>query len=301
MTVPTPPPEEEGGQTSRLTQLDGLRGLAAAVVVIHHCFLVAPIFGQQDSARRASTKEWTWWVEYTPLHLFWNGGAAVLVFFVLSGFVLAIPFLNPLREITWLQYYPRRLVRLYLPVWGAVFFAVSTLLLIPRQAESTHSWWINRHDVPLALKPVIADLVLIRGTSWYNSPLWSLQYEVIFSLLLPVVLVLAIKLSRVWPALILLLFVMVHIGESRGIGMLQYLPIFGIGVVLAVRRDLLDTLARRAPRVAWVAALLLSGLLISAGSMPVHVPAHFVLTVLGCAILVVVFYGWAGARRLGKR
>lgn len=47
---------------------------------------------------------------------------AVLIFFVLSGFVLALP--ATLKAVRWRVYYVKRLVRLYVPVWGSLVVAV---------------------------------------------------------------------------------------------------------------------------------------------------------------------------------
>lgn len=60
-----------------------------------------------------------WVVSYTPLHIFHAGQEAVVVFFVLSGFVLTRQMtVRTLRSISY--YYPQRLLRLYLPVWGVL-------------------------------------------------------------------------------------------------------------------------------------------------------------------------------------
>jgi hypothetical protein len=82
--------------SGRLPSLDGLRGVAALIVVVHHTLLTVPslsvaYFLDGPAAVRGSK---AWWLSWTPLHLIWAGGEAVIVFFVLSGFVLALPYVN---------------------------------------------------------------------------------------------------------------------------------------------------------------------------------------------------------------
>ncbi len=58
-----------------------------------------------------------WWLYRTPLRVLWAGPEAVLVFFVVSGFVLTLPLARSGR-FEWLVHYARRALRPYLPVFG---------------------------------------------------------------------------------------------------------------------------------------------------------------------------------------
>src|SRR4051812_48108680 len=70
----------------RYQQLDALRGLAALTVVMQHFLSVLPsIDGHSDNA-------WVNLWKYSPLHITWAGYEAVIFFFILSGFVLSLPF-----------------------------------------------------------------------------------------------------------------------------------------------------------------------------------------------------------------
>ncbi|MGZ3217346.1 acyltransferase family protein [Paracoccus sp. T5] len=77
MTAFATPPS----QTARIAPFDGLRGVAAVIVVMFHylCMLHpswAPISGEVKL------------LAHTPVNILWNGRLAVSVFFVLSGFVM---------------------------------------------------------------------------------------------------------------------------------------------------------------------------------------------------------------------
>src|SRR6185312_1226739 len=106
-------------EPGRVRSLDGLRGLAALIVVEHHALLatvpwLAGPYGPGPLPTRGSLD---WLLVYTPLHIFWAGQEFVVVFFVLSGFVLSLPIARGGR-LRIASYYPARLIRLYLPVWG---------------------------------------------------------------------------------------------------------------------------------------------------------------------------------------
>lgn len=73
--------------------LDGLRGVAALGVVAHHlacAFFPWLIFG----AAFTQHARIEWWFGRTPLYVFLAGDFMVLLFFVLSGYVLAKPFFH---------------------------------------------------------------------------------------------------------------------------------------------------------------------------------------------------------------
>jgi len=104
----TPPGSEQ------ITELQSLRGIAAVTVMIGHCF-----------------------ISYGPsallmgLSCFFNGRAAVAVFFVLSGYVLT----RSLQKSRFdgaavLGFYVRRGFRLYPAIWVASAFGLAYLFAL---------------------------------------------------------------------------------------------------------------------------------------------------------------------------
>src|SRR6195952_2318571 len=100
--------------TGRLPALDGLRGVAATVVVFHHVYPIARPFLEPSTHAWAAGSPW-WVISSTPVKLLSAGSESVLVFFVLSGLVVPLPLLGGRRG--WAGFFASRLVRLYLPVW----------------------------------------------------------------------------------------------------------------------------------------------------------------------------------------
>jgi peptidoglycan/LPS O-acetylase OafA/YrhL len=75
----------------RFGELDSLRGLAALSVLIGHCLVVFPHLS--GSYPGQGWELWAWnTLRSTPLSVVWAGNEAVILFFILSGFVLSLPF-----------------------------------------------------------------------------------------------------------------------------------------------------------------------------------------------------------------
>ena len=144
-TDPTTPPSGSTGTApvSRLRALDGLRGVAAVVVLLHHAFLTVPVLARPYYVTEAAARDspLVWALIHTPLHLAWAGTEAVYIFFVLSGLVLALPVLRS-ASFSWLEYFPRRAARLYLPVAAAVLWGLLLVWRVPRDNTSARGLWV---------------------------------------------------------------------------------------------------------------------------------------------------------------
>jgi peptidoglycan/LPS O-acetylase OafA/YrhL len=274
----------------RLASLDGLRGIAAVVVLIHHSLLVLPSVADDRSDAA--------WLVHSPLHIIWAGNEAVYVFFVLSGLVLTLPALR--RRMLWRSYYPARLVRLYLPVIASVALAVVLVLLVPRDGMTGRSVWMQSHAEPLTVSSIAKNASLV-APDWLNSPLWSLRWEIVFSVLLPVYIALTVWARRWWWAGAIGAAALSTVGSLLGVAAVTYLPMFLIGGALAVA----ITDGRVAVRQSWWPYLTVGCLLGITATwwVPGVLLSHLavLLVIVSAAGLVLAAASWGTARRALER
>ncbi len=231
---------------TRLRSLDGVRGVAALVVVVYHVSLVAKPFANGGRAEVI----WTGVTE-SPLKLLFAGTEAVLVFFVLSGLVVALPLLR--ATTSWAGFFASRLVRLYVPVWAALVFAVALIALVPRrEAAVTPGEWIDEANASsVTVGSFLREASLTPASYDIVNTLWSLRWELVFTALLPLAVGIALLVRRSIVALVLTAVVAAAatiVGRVADIDVLVYLPVFLLGTLIAVRLDDLVAWARRRAR-----------------------------------------------------
>lgn len=233
----------------RLHALDGLRGIAAFIVVLHHVLLIAqPV--SQPPGEPAAWSGW-WWLERTPLKLLTAGHEAVIVFFVLSGVVVVLPALKR-ADFSWPGLVANRVVRLLLPAWAAIVVATILLVVVPRVPEqvTAGTWLAGQVQSDWSWRKLLGEYSLMIGSVPYDNVLWTLRWELLFSLLLPGFLVVAIVLRRWWLPTGLLALGLGVAGTVSGIEAVQYLPVFFLGTLVAVHLRALEgwSASRRARR-----------------------------------------------------
>lgn len=124
MPLTVPPKETSGAATvARIQSIDGLRGVAALLVVLFHL---------HEAVSRTAT-EWLW----SPIDLIArNGAKGVDIFFVISGFVIAMSVSKGAGTVGYFgRFVLRRSIRLDPPYWAAILLELvllhSTLRLFP--------------------------------------------------------------------------------------------------------------------------------------------------------------------------
>lgn len=222
---------------TRLISLDGLRGWAAVAVVLHHVLEVA-----KPDLRDAGTgvgSAW-WWINETPLKLLSAGPEAVVVFFVLSGLVVALPALRSRGPYSWAAFLASRVVRILLPVWGALVLASGLILALPRPlSRAVAGGWLAESNAR-TLDPAIllAEATLSRYSYDVVNTLWSLRWEMVFAVLLPLYVLVARRLSG-WAAVVagVVAAGLSVLGFAMSAGSLSYLPAFFLGTLVAANLD----------------------------------------------------------------
>lgn len=197
----------------RLRSLDGVRGIAATLVFLHHCFECL------ESEIPSSLR-----------NIFLSlGQQSVWLFFVLSGLSLAT--LTSRGGLNWRNFLLSRIVRLYFPTIAATCLTYLSILFISRE-NLTGNQWIDSHPKGLGVESFLNDVSLVNQTSGNLMPLWSLRWEVIFSLLLVGAVAFARQVNWVFAIGAGLLIGSLGFGEVAFYG-----SMFFLGVVIGVHMD----------------------------------------------------------------
>ncbi|RIX26649.1 acyltransferase family protein [Amnibacterium setariae] len=252
----------------RLRSLDGLRGVAAVVVLLHHALLTVPVLARAYYEHQPPVPKGSvaWWITYSPLHLAWAGPEAVVLFFVLSGLVVALPVLRR-PGFDWIAFYPRRVVRIAGPAAVALAFGVALMLLVPHVNGHQLGEWMNRRPNTVKPSDVLTDLGLVEGSSGLVSPLWSLQWELLFSAFLPLFIGIAVLGRRRPFVASAVIAALTMVGAFFTAKAMFYLPLFAIGALLVAQWDRVAAMARRVSRGTWAwPALVVLGLVVASST-----------------------------------
>jgi peptidoglycan/LPS O-acetylase OafA/YrhL len=155
-------------------EIDGLRFFAIAVVVLLHIAVhLRRLFPEKFSGSEIDTAL-AW--------LFFRGGLGVDVFFAISGFILALPFINELvhegRKVILKDYYIRRVTRLEPP------YIISLILLFGLQVAAGRLSF-GEHLPNFFASFFYIHNIVYDAWSVINPVAWSLEIEVQFYLLAP--------------------------------------------------------------------------------------------------------------------
>ncbi|MBP1301309.1 peptidoglycan/LPS O-acetylase OafA/YrhL [Curtobacterium sp. 1310] len=163
----------------------------------------------------------------------------------------------------------------------------ASMYLVNRQpAPGLSEWLIDRAGQPTQAT-ALKDVTLLTGASGLISPLWSLQWELLFSMLLPLFFACAVVVRRLVLTKVLLLVGFAAVGALLESPPLFYMPIFGFGVLLALELDRVRAWSARLRAPGWVALSAASLLALSAYWLALAIWPEQILLLRICKVLAV--------------
>ncbi|MFZ3320789.1 MAG: acyltransferase [Usitatibacter sp.] len=180
--------ESVRSEVGRIAPIEGLRGIAVLWVIAFHCWVLRP------------NDPWVLMIKSSPLDpLVRNGYLGVDLFFLISGFLLAMPWFvhsDAGRESPSMKsFYARRFWR----IAPAFYVQLAFLFLIVIPMLRGYDFW--RYDKWVYLYNFFAHLTFLHNTTplssgsmAVNGALWTLSVEAQFYLLLPLVMPLFVRL-----------------------------------------------------------------------------------------------------------
>lgn len=213
----------------RLDYLDGLRGLAALYVVLHHAY-----YGfTAEAALPPLAAYLTYWL--------YLGRSAVDIFIVLSGYCLMLPVVRAGRlRGSFADFMRRRARRILPPYYAALAVSLLAIAVFPPLHDLSHPDALWNEALPAFTPGILAShLLLIHNfdSAWHSRidyPLWSVATEWQIYFLFPLVLLPIWKragsLAAVTAAFVLgLVPLFLFYGRFSGVSP-QFLGLFALGM-----------------------------------------------------------------------
>jgi peptidoglycan/LPS O-acetylase OafA/YrhL len=233
-------------RTARFIELDSLRGLAALTVVLYHLesFWTEAVRPTSAAAR------------YSVWQFPQFGFDAVMLFFVLSGFVLSLPAISG-RPQTYFTFVVRRIFRIYVPYLAAIAVSVAGAYWL--HGKVTPSRLINSSWTGPVNWRLVAQHLLFLGaykTREFDLPIWSLVQEMRISLIFPFLCALVLRWKSRWAFAIMAGLGVAALTLNKGLipanwnvaDSFHFAGLFVLGIVLARERDRLGAWYLSFPR-----------------------------------------------------
>ena len=200
---------------SRIKYLDGLRGFAAIIVMFHH--LITGFYPILYTISASSLDNQPYFIKMlysTPICIFYQGHFAVMLFFVISGYVITWNYFNRRNDNYITSSAFRRYFRLTIP---ALFSCIIAYLILKfglffniEAAQITHSPALNSHynfdaDFINMIKFALYDQYFnFNFATGYNNVLWMMKFLLLGSFLIYSFLAIFGKVSKRWILYVIL-------------------------------------------------------------------------------------------------
>ncbi len=168
-------------------KLESLRGIAALMVAVSHCFIVLAVDDNKmiwDTSLLDTTGVQSFFTRFFLIPF--NGGPAVTIFFVLSGYVLGMSLdRKPKNLLSILSFYIKRIFRIYPAYIVCLTFIILSITLFHTYIEfpNTSVWFQAWYKTDITLSNAILNYALLETN--LNQIAWTLKVELFMSLLFP--------------------------------------------------------------------------------------------------------------------
>jgi peptidoglycan/LPS O-acetylase OafA/YrhL len=283
------PTSTKAGNSAHITAFDTVRGLAALSVVFSH------YIGSYGWPTKSAVIRQAW--TYSPLHIVWDGFAAVSLFYVLSGLVLSIKYFRDtkhpdLSNFSLSQYLTSRVFRIWPPYLFIFLLSYGLRRWVGFFDGATvppaNPWLFSTWDASIPFLQLVREGFLLQPGDYFLVPQgWTLPIELGISFLVPAGILLA-SLNMGWLAF----FTLLMIGP---LGANYYVFHFAVGILLAKNHE--EIRAWLGPRRSWKIVVLLMGIILYtfrytlpfylSWDLPTSIP--WIVTGIGsCFLLMVV-------------
>lgn len=173
------------------------------------------------------------------------------------------------------------------------------------------SWLRDAQATSVTPASFLTEASLMPSTYDIDNVLWSLRWELFFSLLLPLFVWLAIRFRRTSPYMAAFAVAATIAGRMLEIDALVYLPVFLLGTIIAINLDSIRTWASRIrSRMLWPVLAALAGTLLIASWLARPIVASgaklasdaiWGLAGVGATLIVLLVIAWPALRRTCER
>ena len=217
-------------------RLESLRGWAALSVVVAHAMGLLRVDGMTAYWLVPLREQSSTGLILTILGGIFNPGVAVALFFVLSGYVLALS-LDLNRNPGWCRAYAvRRAFRLLPAMWVSIGVMWICLAAIPApdSLEPFSAFFVGVFTRPVGAMDAVANAFLVSNR--VNPVTWTMVAEVIGSVFVPISVLLSARFGRPVAWALLLVSAILAATTSPSSYAVHYLICFQLGVMLATKR-----------------------------------------------------------------
>ncbi|MDD3265647.1 MAG: acyltransferase [Burkholderiales bacterium] len=212
-------------KTQHIKFLDSIRGIAAVSVLIFHLY-------QIDGSERNI---------YSEFKLFAAGHEAVILFFVLSGFVLSNSINNSQTIFIYSKYIIKRLFRIMPVYYCSMLLAIVFYIIYSPKPISYLSDWFNNllPSIKYLDYKLLISTIILAPSNKLNGVVWSLSYELVISVIfLPTLIVATQKYFKLsLTVMVTIAIIFLSFPPHKFINaLLFYTVFFYLGLLMSIKR-----------------------------------------------------------------